>query len=106
MLILKGFPAIVGGKYKLEQELTFLKGRKKLYGPQIFFGKNLLNGKPVSIKIERITQKKRMHDLRNEAMIYKQMQGIKGFPKMYFYGKQGVYNVLVSEYMGTTLKKL
>ena len=41
----------------------------------MFSGSNILNGKVVAIKIERITSKKRMFSLRNEAMVYKKLRG-------------------------------
>jgi len=47
-----------------------------------------------------------MLSLRNEAMVYKKLRGKKGFPKLYWYGKYGHYNVMVTEKMGANLKEL
>ena len=51
---------LVGGKFKVLRELQVNSDEKKLHGPYIFTGKNLLDGRPIIIKFERITRKSTM----------------------------------------------
>jgi serine/threonine protein kinase len=104
----------VGGKFKLEKELTTCVKGDKVFGPQIYRGKNLLTGKPVAIKIQKVTRRVRMYDLKNEALVYKKLRKNSTpprltpefCPKLYWYGRQGPYNVIVTEYMGANLSQL
>ena len=44
--------------------------------------------------------------LNKEFMIYKELNGIKRIPKVYKVGRQGLYNILIIELLGQSLKML
>ena len=46
------------------------------------------------------------HRLKNEYIIYKELEGIKRIPKVYTVNEQGNYNILITELLGQSLKTL
>ena len=70
---------------------------------QIYEGVNTLNDSKVALKIESIRTK--FPQLRNEANVYNKLQGIDGFPKLYWFGIQNGYNVLIIELLQQTLEE-
>ena len=46
------------------------------------------------------------HRLKNEYIIYKELEGIKRIPKVYTVSEQGNYNILITELLGQSLKTL
>lgn len=70
----------------------------------IFEGCDTRNGKKVAIKLE--SERVKFQQLSNEAKIYSNLSGFKGFPKFLWYGKENGYNVLVIELLSITLEEL
>ena len=44
--------------------------------------------------------------LKIEAAIYKFLEGEPGFPKVYWYGSEGDYNIMVMDLLGHSLESL
>ncbi|CAH2351713.1 casein kinase I homolog 3 [[Candida] railenensis] len=70
----------------------------------IFEGVNLLDNTPVAIKFE--PRKCEAPQLRDEYRSYKILNGSQGVPKVYFFGQEGVHNVLVMDLLGPSLEDL
>ncbi|KAJ3145693.1 hypothetical protein HDU89_006928 [Geranomyces variabilis] len=71
---------------------------------QVFSGEDRDTRDRVAIKRERTDC--RTPQLQNEFAIYKKLQDAEGFPKVFFGGVEDVYNVLVMEQLGPSLKEL
>ena len=41
-----------------------------------------------------------------EAKLYKLLQGEEGFPKLYFFGIEGEYTIIILELLGPSLEEL
>ncbi|CAG9323176.1 unnamed protein product [Blepharisma stoltei] len=85
----------VGGKYVL---------RKKIGGGsfgEIFLGSNLESQEDVAIKIENATCA--VPQVINEAKLMRSIAGV-GVPKIYWYGSEGSYNIMVQELLGSSLE--
>ena len=97
---LKDYEIPISDKFKLDS-------RKKLgsgsFG-EIYLGKNLRSNEDVAIKLEPVTNQH--PQLFHENKIYLVFQGGVGIPKIYWYGKQGNYNILVMESLGPSLEDL
>ena len=61
-------------------------------------------GEEVAFKLERHGSK--MPVLAYEATIIKKLGGAKGFPRMYWQGSEGEYNVVILQILGPDLTKL
>ena len=71
---------------------------------QIFEGINNVNDTKVALKIESI--RARFPQLRNEANVYNKLKGLDGFPKLYWFGAQNGYNILIIERLNMTLEEV
>ena len=78
---------IVGTKYQLKERLGMGS-----FG-EIYSGINTKTGEEVAFKLERFSAK--MPVLAYEATIIKKLGGAKGFPKLYWQGTEGDYNVVI-----------
>ena len=88
---------IVERKYKILTKIgegTFGK---------IFKGVNINNNAKVAIKIEKASESKL---LLNEAKIYKNLEDIKGIPRILSFGKEGLFNYLVIDLLDESLEEL
>ncbi|AWU73894.1 uncharacterized protein C5L36_0A04910 [Pichia kudriavzevii] len=70
----------------------------------IFEGTNLINGIPVAIKFE--PRKAEAPQLRDEYRTYKHLSGCKGIPNAYYFGQEGLHNILVIDLLGPSLEDL
>lgn len=70
----------------------------------VFIGINLLNNQPVAVKFE--PRKTDAPQLRDEYRAYKILAGSTGFPNAYFFGQEGLHNVLVIDLLGSSLEDL
>lgn len=70
----------------------------------IFEGVNLLNNQQVAIKFE--PRKCEAPQLRDEYRSYRILNGIPGIPQAYFFGQEGVHNILVIDLLGPSLEDL
>ncbi|KAJ3130684.1 hypothetical protein HK100_007705 [Physocladia obscura] len=71
---------------------------------QVFAAVDLDSGANVAIKRE-LTDGPRQ-DLRHEYSAYQYLKRVEGFPRIYHFGTEGPYNVLVMERLGKSLKQL
>lgn len=70
----------------------------------IFEGINLLNDQQIAIKFE--PRKCEAPQLRDEYRSYRILSDVKGVPKAYFFGQEGVHNILVIDLLGPSLEDL
>ncbi|ODV79245.1 casein kinase I [Suhomyces tanzawaensis NRRL Y-17324] len=70
----------------------------------IFEGTNIINGVPVAIKFE--PRKTEAPQLRDEYRTYKHLQGSGGIPNAYYFGQEGLHNILVIDLLGPSLEDL
>ena len=70
---------------------------------KIFLGSNIQTGEEVAIKIEG---NRKDSQLLNESKVYRILQEGTGIPKLYWYGIEGDFNVLVLELLGPSLDTL
>ncbi|CUM57306.1 unnamed protein product [Debaryomyces tyrocola] len=70
----------------------------------IFEGINLLNNQQVAIKFE--PRKCEAPQLRDEYRSYRILNGSIGIPQAYFFGQEGVHNILVIDLLGPSLEDL
>ncbi|CEP13934.1 hypothetical protein [Parasitella parasitica] len=70
----------------------------------LFEGLNLLNNQPVAIKFE--PGKSDAPQLREEYRNYKVLAGLRGVPSAYYYGQEGLHNILVIDLLGPSLEDL
>ncbi|KAF2863962.1 casein kinase-like protein I [Piedraia hortae CBS 480.64] len=70
----------------------------------IFEGTNLLNNTQVAIKFE--PRKSDAPQLRDEYRTYKVLVGCPGIPNVYFFGQEGLHNILVIDLLGPSLEDL
>ncbi|KAI9224981.1 kinase-like domain-containing protein [Blastocladiella britannica] len=89
-------PNIVGVHYKV--------GRKIGEGSfgVIYEGTNLLNNTLVGIKFE--SRKSEAPQLRDEFRTYKILAGCEGIPLSYYFGQEGLHNILVIDLLGPSLE--
>jgi len=97
---LKDYEIPIGTTYKLDS-------RKKLgsgaFG-DLYLGKNIRLNEDVAIKLEHIHSKH--PQLFYESKLYTYIQGGIGIPKLYWYGTQGNYNILIIDLLGPSLEDL
>ncbi|PWN26770.1 kinase-like protein [Jaminaea rosea] len=70
----------------------------------IFEGTNLLNSQTVAIKFE--PRKSDAPQLRDEYRTYKILAGCPGVPQVYYFGQEGLHNILVIDLLGPSLEDL
>ena len=70
----------------------------------IFEGTNLLNNSQVAIKFE--PRKSDAPQLRDEYRTYKILVGCPGIPNVYYFGQEGLHNILVIDLLGPSLEDL
>lgn len=70
----------------------------------IFEGTNLLNNTQVAIKFE--PRKTDAPQLRDEYRTYKILVGCAGIPNVYYFGQEGLHNILVIDLLGPSLEDL
>ncbi|KAI8383001.1 kinase-like domain-containing protein [Blakeslea trispora] len=70
----------------------------------IYEGLNLLNNQSVAIKFE--PRKSEVPQLRDEYRTYKILAGLSGVPSAYYFGHEGLHNVLVIDLLGPSLEDL
>ncbi|KAK2749623.1 casein kinase I [Myotisia sp. PD_48] len=70
----------------------------------IFEGSNLLNNQVVAIKFE--PRKSDAPQLRDEYRTYKILVGCPGIPNVYYFGQEGLHNILVIDLLGPSLEDL
>lgn len=70
----------------------------------IFEGVNIINNVPVAIKFE--PRKTEAPQLRDEYKTYKFLTGSKGVPSAYYFGQEGLHNILVIDLLGPSLEDL
>ncbi|OJD26370.1 CK1/CK1/CK1-G protein kinase [Blastomyces percursus] len=70
----------------------------------IFEGTNLLNSQQVAIKFE--PRKSDAPQLRDEYRTYKVLVGCPGIPNVYYFGQEGLHNILVIDLLGPSLEDL
>ncbi|CEQ39920.1 SPOSA6832_01495, partial [Sporobolomyces salmonicolor] len=72
--------------------------------PRVHTGTNLLNSQTVAIKFE--PRKSDAPQLRDEYRTYKILAGSPGVPQVYYFGQEGLHNVLVIDLLGPSLEDL
>ncbi|KAI7876658.1 casein kinase I [Mucor mucedo] len=70
----------------------------------IYEGTNLLNNQQVAIKFE--PRKSDAPQLRDEYRTYKIMAGSAGVPNAYYFGQEGLHNILVIDLLGPSLEDM
>lgn len=70
----------------------------------IFEGTNLLNNQQVAVKFE--PRKSDAPQLRDEYRTYKILVGCVGIPNVYYFGQEGLHNILVIDLLGPSLEDL
>jgi serine/threonine protein kinase len=88
---------VVEGKYKVERKLG-----EGSFG-KIFAGLNCNTGESVAIKIEKTSESS---VLRNEAKMYKLLDGCQGIPRLRTYGVEGKFNYMVMDLLGESLESI
>ncbi|KAK7696368.1 hypothetical protein QCA50_001022 [Cerrena zonata] len=90
-----------GGKYRLEEEIA-MGGCGT-----VFQGVHTIAGKEVAIKLEpALSRPSLTSPLKQESKIYKTLMGGPGVPWIMYSGKQGDYNVMVIDLLGSSLEDL
>ena len=97
-----------GGDYTYEVRVNnrFQMGRMIGSGSfgEIYLGKDITTGKEVAVKFEQL--KVRRPQVIEEAKILQEFRGCQGFPKYLWYGREGVYHIMVIEMLGPSLEDL
>lgn len=70
----------------------------------LFEGTNMINGLPVAIKFE--PRKTEAPQLKDEYRTYKILAGTPGIPQEYYFGQEGLHNILVIDLLGPSLEDL
>lgn len=70
----------------------------------LFEGTNMINGMPVAIKFE--PRKTEAPQLKDEYRTYKIMAGTPNVPQAYYFGQEGLHNILVIDLLGPSLEDL
>lgn len=70
----------------------------------IFEGINILNNQQVAIKFE--PRKCEAPQLRDEYRSYRILNNCEGIPQAYFFGQEGVHNILIIDLLGPSLEDL
>ncbi|KAI8344828.1 kinase-like domain-containing protein [Chlamydoabsidia padenii] len=91
-------PSIVGVHFKIGKKIG-----EGSFGI-IYEGTNLLNNHPVAIKFE--PRKSDAPQLRDEYRTYKILSGVQGIPQTFYFGQEGLHNILVLDMLGPSLEDL
>lgn len=70
----------------------------------LFEGTNMINGLAVAIKFE--PRKTEAPQLKDEYRTYKILSGTPGVPQAYYFGQEGLHNILVIDLLGPSLEDL
>ncbi|KAJ3222606.1 casein kinase I [Chytriomyces hyalinus] len=70
----------------------------------VYEGVNVLNSQPIAIKFE--PRKTDVPQLRDEYRTFKILANSVGVPNVYYYGQEGLYNVLCSDLLGPSLEDM
>lgn len=70
----------------------------------LFEGTNMINGLSVAIKFE--PRKTEAPQLKDEYRTYKILSGTPGIPQAYYFGQEGLHNILVIDLLGPSLEDL
>ncbi|CAO3589658.1 unnamed protein product [Absidia cylindrospora] len=89
---------VVGGHFKIGHKIG-----EGSFGI-IYQGINVLNKQLVAVKFE--PRKSDTPQLRDEYRAYKLLAGNPGVPKVYYFGQEGLHNVLVIDLLGASLEDL
>ena len=93
-----GNNTIVGLHYKIGKKIG-----EGSFGV-IFEGTNIISNLPVAIKFE--PRKTEAPQLRDEFKTYKFLSGSEGVPSAYYFGQEGLHNILVIDLLGPSLEDL
>ncbi|KAI8876386.1 binary complex of casein kinase-1 with Cki7 [Backusella circina FSU 941] len=89
---------VVGSHYKIDKKIG-----EGSFGI-IYKGMDLLSKQQIAIKFE--PRKSDAPQLRDEYKTYKIMAGTVGVPKAYYFGQEGLHNVLVIDLLGPSLEDM
>ncbi|KAF5327774.1 hypothetical protein D9619_004558 [Psilocybe cf. subviscida] len=89
---------IVGGHYKVGKKIG-----EGSFGV-VFEGVKVTTGAPVAIKFE--PRKSDAPQLRDEFRSYRTLNGTPGVPQVYYFGQEGLHNILVIDLLGPNLEDL
>ncbi|XP_055293603.1 casein kinase I-like [Moschus berezovskii] len=89
---------IAGGKFKLVRKIG-----SGSFG-KVYLAINVTTGEEVAVKVE--PQKARQPQLLYESKLYKLLEGGVGIPRIWWYGQEKDYNVLVMDLLGPSLEDL
>jgi predicted Ser/Thr protein kinase len=70
----------------------------------VYLGKDIKTERDVALKLE-IAQDSRS-SLAHEYSVYQAISGLSGIPKVYWYGREGPYHVIVLDRLGSTLEEI
>jgi len=71
---------------------------------EIYSATNILTGKQVAVKLEPLNAEH--PQLAYEARVYERMDGKEGIPRVYYFGREGAYHILVMDLLGESLEDL
>ncbi|KAJ3326669.1 casein kinase I [Blyttiomyces sp. JEL0837] len=91
-------PNVVGVHYKVGKKIG-----EGSFGI-IYEGVNMLNNQPVAIKFE--PRKSDAPQLRDEYRTYKILANSVGVPQVYYYGQEGLHNILCIDLLGPSLEDM
>ncbi|KAI9205247.1 kinase-like domain-containing protein [Polychytrium aggregatum] len=91
-------PNVVGVHYKVGKKIG-----EGSFGI-IYEGANLANNQPIAIKFE--PRKSDAPQLRDEYRTYKIMSGSPGIPNAYYFGQEGLHNILCIDLLGPSLEDM
>ena len=89
---------VVGGHYRVGKKIG-----EGSFGV-IFEGTDLLTHQRIAIKFE--PRKSDAPQLRDEYRTYKILSGSVGVPRVYYFGQEGLHNILVIDLLGPSLEDL
>ncbi|KAJ3218744.1 casein kinase I [Dinochytrium kinnereticum] len=91
-------PNVVGVHYKVGKKIG-----EGSFGI-IYEGVNMMNNQPVAIKFE--PRKSDAPQLRDEYRTYKILANSVGIPSVYYYGQEGLHNILCIDLLGPSLEDM
>lgn len=90
--------SVVGGHYKVGKKIG-----EGSFGV-VFEGVKVTTSQPVAVKFE--PRKSDAPQLRDEFRSYRTMNGTPGVPQVYYFGQEGLHNILVIDLLGPNLEDL
>ncbi|KAJ3324353.1 casein kinase I [Blyttiomyces sp. JEL0837] len=91
-------PNVVGMHYKVGKKIG-----EGSFGI-IYEGVNIINNQPIAIKFE--PRKSDAPQLRDEYRTYKILANSVGIPSVYYYGQEGLHNILCMDLLGPSLEDM